>query len=251
MSANAGVGLTKRFEEVKDFYANLGVEYRYSCYSEKNSEGCHLLADYLDTIEREYEKAARIYKQNCFENNYAHSCFSYGKALFYGRGIESDEKEAMIAFEKGCDLGFGGACFNAGQINIGAEPKARDIIKPDVKKGVTQLEKGCDLKDGKSCFTASCQYLFGKNGVEKNLQKAFKLAFKGCELDELRSCGNLSQMYERGDGVEKDLVKAQFYKKKVLDTFDEIKQKNNFSMEMYTDEVTFLDRIRKWFGISS
>ena len=32
-------GLMKEKEEVQDFLKNLGIEYRYSCYSEKNPEG--------------------------------------------------------------------------------------------------------------------------------------------------------------------------------------------------------------------
>lgn len=33
------------------------------------------------------------------------------------------------------------------------------------------------------------------------MTKAFNLALKGCDLGNMYSCANLSQMYQRGEGI--------------------------------------------------
>ena len=98
--------MVKEKEEVQDFLKNLGIEYRYSCYSEKNPEGkcwafvclsfnvdsysfalgCQLLGDYFTQIDGDFEKANKVFKDNCDTRNYGRSCSSYGLHQFYGRG---------------------------------------------------------------------------------------------------------------------------------------------------------------------
>lgn len=67
--------------------------------------------------------------------------------------------------------------------------------------------------------------------VVKDMQKAFTFAYKACELKNMYACANLSQMFARGDGTEKDDEKAAKFKKMALEMQDEIK--NNKSQMVF------------------
>ncbi|GAA7859064.1 hypothetical protein HpMS19_01160 [Helicobacter pylori] len=45
-------------------------------------------------------------------------------------------------------------------------------------------------------------------GVEKDLIKASQYFSKACELNNGWGCNNLGDSYQNGEGVEKDLTKA-------------------------------------------
>ena len=60
--------------QVKEYLENLGTEYRFSCYYEKEPKGCHLLADYLLAIKNDAVTAFQVYLKNCDVRNFAHSC---------------------------------------------------------------------------------------------------------------------------------------------------------------------------------
>lgn len=59
--------------------------------------------------------------------------------------------------------------------------------------------------------------------VEKNMEKAFAFTYKACELKNVYACANLSQMYARGEGTEKNVEKAEKFKKLVVDLEAEMK----------------------------
>ena len=40
----------KNFEELEEYFKNLGIEYRFSCYYEKNGEGLTLSFFYFDLM---------------------------------------------------------------------------------------------------------------------------------------------------------------------------------------------------------
>lgn len=89
--------------------------------------------------------------------------------------------------------------------------------------GYNYLKKACDQKDN-----MACHYLFGMylSGVPKNVadfnphrpdknknidylikpdkKQAFQFAMKACELGNMYACANVSMMYKKGDGVEKN-----------------------------------------------
>lgn len=98
----------KKDEDVKEYIKNLGIEYRFGCFSEKDPQSkfrnwyfilfilniwsnsvlfknlylvCQLLGDYLETIENNPDKAAKIYKENCDERNFGRSCYKYASYI--------------------------------------------------------------------------------------------------------------------------------------------------------------------------
>ncbi|XP_064556605.1 cytochrome c oxidase assembly factor 7 homolog [Drosophila montana] len=56
------------------------------------------------------------------------------------------------------------------------------------------------------------------------MKKAFQFAHKACELSNMYACANLSQMYARGDGIEKNEKEAEKYRKLALEMQEEVKK---------------------------
>ena len=99
--ADRGVDLSKE-EETQEYLDNLGTEYRFGCYSEKNPKGirlqyskchscisklsnnfvsaCQLLGEFMEAINRDFEKAFKLFESNCLINSFGPSC---NKAGFY------------------------------------------------------------------------------------------------------------------------------------------------------------------------
>lgn len=98
-----------------------------------NSTVCHLLADYLESIHKDYEKARKVYRSTCDDYGYAKSCLKYGNYTFIGRGKSGSKPnptEALEYYEKGCKLGDSENCLNAGLLLV--SPKMnnrRDFMK--------------------------------------------------------------------------------------------------------------------------
>ncbi|XP_053620001.1 cytochrome c oxidase assembly factor 7 homolog [Plodia interpunctella] len=224
----AGYDLKKE-EEVKEYIENLGIEYRFGCFQEKKPEVCHLLGDYLESIKKDYKKAGNVYKTNCLDYKFGKSCLKFGNYTLVGRGKEKgDPVEALPYFEMGCELGDSTSCLHAGMLLTATGPNVN--IKRDVPKGYNYLKKSCDQKDDMACHYLSGMYLTGvpKNpadynphNLEKNKnidyliksdkKQAFNFALKSCEYGNMFACANVSMMYKKGDGVEKNPEEAKRY----------------------------------------
>ncbi|XP_017100617.1 cytochrome c oxidase assembly factor 7 homolog [Drosophila bipectinata] len=250
----------KKESEVKEYIEKLGVEYRFGCYSEKKPEACHLLGDYLEGIKKDFEKASKVYKSTCDDYGYAKSCYKFGNYSFLGKGksgSKGDPKVAYQYYEKGCKLNDSDACLHSGLLLVSRSmPKE---IDRDVAKGLEFLTKSCDMNNATACFYLSGMHISGvqkkpestssagaatsdvpgSSGlpvggksqlndsdyiVLKDMKKAFQFSRKACELRNMYACANLSQMYARGDGIEKNEKEAEKYKKLALEMQDEVKK---------------------------
>ncbi|CAH2058169.1 unnamed protein product, partial [Iphiclides podalirius] len=214
-------------EDTKIYVENLGIEYRFGCYQEKKPEVCQLLGDYLEAIKKDYKKAVTVYRTNCLDYNYGKSCLKVGNYAFLGRGRDKpDVTEALQYFEKGCELNDPVSCLHAGVLLTATSPGV--TVPRDIPKGYNYLKKGCDLNDDMACNYLSGMYLvgvprnvadFNPHNPEKNknidylikpdFRQAFQLACKACDLGNMYACANVSLMYKKGDGVEKDLEKSK------------------------------------------
>ncbi|KAJ8921178.1 hypothetical protein NQ315_013650 [Exocentrus adspersus] len=238
----------KSESEVKEYINNLGIEYRFGCYSEKKPEVCHLLADFLESIKKDYEKAGKVYKNNCDEYKYGRSCLKYATYNLLGRGSKkSDFKIAYDYFEKGCNLEEPDSCLNQGLLLI----TKNDCIelKQDVLRGMELLEKACAGKNANACYYLSGMYISGvkkadvvsnpgsskikedEYEISKNMTKAFQFALEGCNLGNMYSCANLSQMYAKGDGVDKDEKLAEKYKNMALDMQKDVQSNKTLTFQ--------------------
>ncbi|RZF34092.1 hypothetical protein LSTR_LSTR011662 [Laodelphax striatellus] len=205
----------KEKEEVELFIKNLGIEYRFGCFSEKKTEVCHLLGDYEESINSNYKKAFAIYKNNCDNYNHAQSCYKAGGYYMQGKAMEKiDDFKAIDYLEKGCKLGFARACYRGASLITNSPNKVRDYTQ-----GLEMYDKACNSEIADGCFALNTFYLFGseEHNVTKDLPKAAKYAERGCDLDHLACCTNISHMYMRGDGVEKNETLAKKFMQKAKD----------------------------------
>lgn len=96
--------------------------------------------------------------------------------------------------------------------------------------GFNYLKNGCDNNVDMACHYLSGMYISGvpknvkdynphrpdKNKnieflIKPDMKEAFKFALKGCELGNVYACANVSMMYGKGDGVEKNPEESKKY----------------------------------------
>ncbi|KAG8235703.1 hypothetical protein J437_LFUL016321 [Ladona fulva] len=217
----------KEEAEVKDFLEKLGIEYRFGCYNEGKPEVCHLLGDYLESVKKDYEKAAKVYKANCEEQKHAKSCYKFGTYTFLGKGnVKEDQLKAFDYFAKGCEYGNSDACLKAGLMCVTNSTKNKK--EKDIKQGLKLLEQSCKGRNAFACFYVSGMYLSGVQGssnaeeLPKDMKMAHYYAEEACKLGSPHACANVSQMYRKGDGVPKDEMKADQFKKIALEMQEEV-----------------------------
>lgn len=218
-------------EDAKEYVKNLGIEYRFGCYQEKKPEVCHLLGDYLEAIEKDYEKAGKIYKSNCDNSHFAKSCLKYGNYLAVGKGKTKNEREEGLEYyKKGCKLEEFIACYRAGLLSVMSYHKDNP---QRFKEGMGLLEKACNKNNPDACFHLSSIYMSGNDKAEvvKNMQRSFEYAMKACDLKNIYACANISVMYKRGDGVQKNNELSDKYKAKALELQNELKEQKQITFQ--------------------
>lgn len=201
---------------------------------------CHLLGDYLEGVKKDFEKASKVYRSTCDDYGYSKSCLKYGKYAILGKGgngSDGDPAQAYKYFTKGCDMNEAEACLHTGLILI--SKTLTNKVKRDIPTAFQKLTRSCELDNGTACFYLSGMHISGvpKSGdlghtkelpdsemfLKKDMKKAFDFAYKACELRNMYACANLSQMYARGDGTEKNEPNAEKYKKIALSLQEELK----------------------------
>lgn len=98
---------------------------------------CHLLADYLESIDKNYDKARKVYQTTCDDFKYAKSCTKYATYALLGKGTQqkADFPSACSYFDKGCELGDATSCFHQGLLLITQNEKhgiSRDVLKVEL-----------------------------------------------------------------------------------------------------------------------
>ncbi|MEQ2177370.1 Cytochrome c oxidase assembly factor 7, partial [Goodea atripinnis] len=192
--------------EVKQFLDNLGVEYSFQCYKEKDPEGnrrtlrltvrcffsgCQRLADYLEGVKKNFDSAAQVLKHNCETNGHSESCYKIGAYHVTGKG----GKKSIDACHNVGLLAHDGRALEGG---------------PDVAVAQEYYEKACAGGFAPSCFNLSALFIEGNSkGLTPNMSQAFRYANRACELGHVWGCANASRMCRIGDGTEKDEKKAE------------------------------------------
>uniref|UniRef100_A0A8D0DVL9 Cytochrome c oxidase assembly factor 7 n=1 Tax=Salvator merianae TaxID=96440 RepID=A0A8D0DVL9_SALMN len=210
-------------EEVKAYLENIGVEYSFQCYKEKDPDGCHRLADYLSGIKKNFEGAAKVLKENCEKNLHSESCYKLGAYYVTGKGgLPTDLKTACSCFLKSCEKGGKkslDACHNVALlVHDGA---GNDDEKPNAVLARDYYVKACEGGFAPSCFNLSTIYLQGNPGIPKNMSEALKYSLKACDLGHIWACANASRMYKLGDGIEKNDAKAEALKNRAKTLHEE------------------------------
>ncbi|KAI5696587.1 hypothetical protein M8J76_013675 [Diaphorina citri] len=215
-------------KEIQEYTKNLGIEYRFGCYSEKNPDACHLLGDFLDAIQKDPEKAMKVYKANCDESGYGRSCFQYGRLLMRDKNFSDEEKMTLTPpyFERGCQSNHAESCVMNG---IGMLARAAGNTDTSLyPRALENFKKGCELNNPLGCFQASGILLMGieKASMPPNKPVAFEYAVKACDLHDLRGCVNASIMCRKGDGIPVDEKKAEEFKARAIEIQKMYKEEN-------------------------
>ncbi|XP_035380044.1 cytochrome c oxidase assembly factor 7 isoform X2 [Electrophorus electricus] len=207
-------------KEVKQFLDNLGVEYSYQCYREKDPDACHRLADYLEGVKKNYDMTAQVLSHNCEVNGHSESCYKLGAYHITG-GVTESLKTAYSCFVKACNARGKksvDACHNVGLL---AHDGRAQEGGPDPVVARQYYERACEGGFAPSCFNLSALYIQGLAGVDKNMPLALNYAVRACELGHVWGCSNASRMYKLGDGTERDDGKAEELKNRARELHGE------------------------------
>lgn len=84
-------------------------------------------------MKKDYEKASKVFKNNCDDHSYGKSCHKYGNFMLVGRGHGKENyKEAYKYFDKGCQLNEIDSCLNQGLMLVTNNKMTgvnKDVIK--------------------------------------------------------------------------------------------------------------------------
>ncbi|XP_053549968.1 cytochrome c oxidase assembly factor 7A [Bombina bombina] len=200
-------------EDVKEYLDNLGTEYSYQCYREKQPDGCHRLAEYFESIKKNFDAAAQILKINCNQNGHSESCYKLGAYYVTGKGgLSVDLKAAYDCFLKSCHQGGKKSIDSCHNVGLLAHDGRVNDEKPDPVAARDYYTKACEGKFAASCFNLSALYIHGAPGLPKDMSQALHYSEKACELGHIWGCANASRMYKLGDGVSKNDSKAESLK---------------------------------------
>ncbi|EGD72985.1 hypothetical protein PTSG_11482 [Salpingoeca rosetta] len=200
-------------DEQKAYYDDLRKQHEWECETFNKAQDCHMLAEFYQTVDGNYKKAAAWYKTLCDERDYSRSCSFFGTCLLAGRGTDKDPKAAFDYFKKGCALGSVEGCHNAGMM-LRSTKYAEAGVKPDGNGAISYFKKACDQGFRNGCFMLSVVYLRGEAGAKKDMPQALKYAKKACDLQHTWGCINAVKMLETGDGVPKDVEEAKRLRKR-------------------------------------
>lgn len=109
-----------------------------------------------------------------------------------------------------CSAGLIEGCLNAGICladGVGGWPQ-------NVQESLKYLERVCDEKHPMGCLRLFKIYIDGQGDVKKDGPKAFEYTKRACEYGDILGCLNASRMLRLGDGVPKDPVLSEEFRKK-------------------------------------
>lgn len=170
------------------------------CLEQGSATSCHSLAEYYQLLKGDAQEALRLFAKNCDppadanSKRYSPSCFSAASLL-----VGKDNALAISYFEKACASGSAEGCYNLGVIFR----RGTHGFAPNLEKASGFYEQGCSGGHARSCF--------GKAVLLMNAQKnaeALHYFEKACLLGFPYGCSNAVVMLTTGDGVEKDLERA-------------------------------------------
>lgn len=194
-------------------------------------------------VERDASRAAALYDDLCKEGD-AMACNNLGVLYRLGDGVEQDNVRAFDLYLRACNLGDVFSCVNVGQrllsglgikrdiafglkilnqacregeaqgcYELGLAYSAQEAVEPDFEKAEASFEAACSLGEGRGCtrlaFLLSRSPDPDSSRIERLFERALPLLETVCKRENSApDCHELSILYRRGNGVEKDLNHA-------------------------------------------
>jgi len=132
--------------------------------------------------------------------------------------VEKDPAKALALFDKGCELGNGDACDLAGRSYMESCAASSALPAAEARaRGLSVLDRACTvLESAPACNFLGEIFLVGRFGVGVDKARAATLLETACDRFEMTACRNLMVMYRRGDGVPKDLARADEFRDRAI-----------------------------------
>ncbi|NKK77495.1 caspase family protein [Rhizobium leguminosarum] len=146
-------------------------------------------------------KANEIVQAGAKKND-PYALYTYGKSLFYGRGVKSDTQQGLKLMLQSADLGHTFAMNELGYIFLNGVN-----VPADPQRGIRFYEAGLARNDIYSMNNLALVYRSGKT-VPQDLGKALELFTKAAEGGQPFAPTNLGRMYRDGIGVDADKAAA-------------------------------------------
>ena len=153
-----------------------------------------------DGVKQDYEKAREYFKLAA-ERGYAPAQFEYGYLYDYGIGVNEDLNEAKRWYVKAAAQGNKYAKYHLGAIYL----YQNENLKEGERLLLEASSQGVESADN----SLGIYYL-----DNKNYEKAFHHFNKAAKENHPGALYHLGLMYERGDGVKKDIYTAISYYEK-------------------------------------
>lgn len=165
-------------------------------------------------MRRDYVKARQVFTAACKDYNHAASCYAAATLAYLGEGGPADKDASQQMTLKSCEEKYPQGCHQMGVLMASGEwAGKRNFVKAE-----KYFQQGCDLGHDESCFSLVNFYIRGKEGVAKDMKKAFDVSLKLCDdRGHYPSCVNVSQMYLKGDGVTQDFELAKKYRARAVE----------------------------------
>lgn len=126
------------------------------------------------------------------------ACFELGQAYQNEQPPSLQQDQAANAFKRGCKLGSGPSCTNAGFVqreNLGHEEL------------ISFYRQGCELNDSQGCANLGSALM--RIGDATRVPDALLAYERGCKGGIALACHNAGKLLTKGTDIERDLVRAR------------------------------------------
>ncbi|KAJ5075325.1 sel1l adaptor subunit of erad e3 ubiquitin ligase [Anaeramoeba ignava] len=216
------------FEEVSRTYYTIENDIQFLIHLEKQNEDIwplvifdhlngkmdsnseYLLFDYYEERE-EFEKAFEFLLSSAKKSHYE-STFEIAKLYFEGSvqyEIEPNHREALKWWEISAKLGNGES-----QLMAGNHYTFGDGCPIDYRKAEKYYNQAIKNKNREALFYLGRLYFEGGSGIQQSFEKAAELWIKASEYNHPEAIFQLGLLYMNGNGVAKDIKKAESLIKK-------------------------------------
>jgi len=173
--------------------------------ADKSEEECRSAANpFILGKTRSVADVLRVFRSGC-DQGVGWSCGHLARMYYSGVGVEEDRASAVSLFDRACNAGHATSCDNVGALYLNGTTG----VPRDMDKGASALQRGCDVGRPSACKGVGIYYRH--MAVPKNPGKAVAPFGKACQLGSAEGCGQLSGMYELGEGVAQDWTKSLSY----------------------------------------
>lgn len=136
---------------------------------------------------------------------YSNAQFILGRIYSLASGVVADKDKAIYNYQKAGEQGHLEAYYSIGVMYFEG---CRAIPEKDLGKGLEWLEKAAEIGSENALRYLADIYLNGKEGIEIDLEKAFKYNESAAQKNNAKAQCQLAKMYYQGIHVKQDYKSA-------------------------------------------